>query len=122
VGAVLDLAGHEWSAPEQAREQRQEPQQHPDDAAAAVAAGELAGPLLADLDRIERLLGAGIGRDELDPGRRGQAVGQARALELVVHLQPGRDQERGQHGQAHQREQSLLAVLAPDQPAHRRTS
>jgi hypothetical protein len=42
--------------------------------------------LLAGLDRIGRLLGAGIGLDELDAGRGGQAVGQARALELVVQL------------------------------------
>jgi hypothetical protein len=124
VGAVLDLAGDQRRAPEQAREQGQEPQQDPNHAAVPEAAGELPGPVLAGSDPIVGLIGVGTQAlvDELDPCRRGQAVVEAGLVERVVHLQAGRDQDRRQRGQRQQREQRLLAVLAPHQPGHGRTS
>jgi hypothetical protein len=122
VGALLDLAGQQRGAPEQAHHQRQEPQQDPHQAPAPVAAAELVGQVTACGYRVGGPVGAALDLDELDLGGRAEAVAQACPIERVVHLQAGRHQERRQGGESQQREQRLLAVLPPDEPDHACTS
>ena len=119
---MLDLAGDQRRPPEQPGEQGQEPQQDPHRAPVPEAAGEPLGQVLAASGLIAGLIGVLPYLDELDAGRRGQAVVEAGVGERGAHLQAGGHQVHRQHCQPRQREQCLLAVLAPDQPGHWCTS